>query len=136
MKKTATRRFSTLDGNPPSQQDPEGIPSHRCLILNQSFEALKSARSSTETMREFQKEMEKAVHDEGEKNEQYKKFASEYAAFSQENDISAHGMNSLMSIPKGNEYEQKTELGQESGQREDYKVVEDETWKICHSTNL
>lgn len=98
------RRFSTLDGTPLNPQDPEGITSHRCLILDQSFEALKSARSSTDTMKHVQQEMEGAVNTEGEKNEQYKQSASEYESFSEEIDNTNHGMESLtqISTEKGN----------------------------------
>lgn len=49
--------------------------------------------------------MEKVVYDEGEKNEQYKKFVLEYVIFFEENDISVYGMNLFMSILKGNKYE-------------------------------
>ena len=63
------RRFSTQDGTSLNPQDAECVPSHRCLILDQSFEALKSARSSTETMKRVQQEMERAVNTEGEKND-------------------------------------------------------------------
>ena len=92
------RRFSSLDGTPLNPQDLECVPSHRCLILDQSFEALKSARSSTEAMRKVQQEMERVVDTEGEKNEQYKENASEYTSFSEEIDHTNHGMNSLMNI--------------------------------------
>ena len=121
------RRFSTLDGNPLNPQDPEGVPSHRCLILNQSFEALKSAGSSTEAMRKVQQEMERAVNKEGEKNEQYKQFASEYAGFSEHIDITAHGMNSLTNIPKVSINGEETEVSQDSGQKEGIGITKDET---------
>lgn len=89
-----------MDGTPLNPQDPEGVPSHRCLILDQSFEALKSARSSTEVMRRMTHEMEQAVNTEGEKNKQYRQCTSEYTSFSEENDNTAYGMNSLINISK------------------------------------
>ena len=110
------RRFSSLDGTPLNPQDLEGVPSHRCLILDQSFEALKSARSSTEAMKRVQQEMEKVVSTEGEKNDQYKNTAMEYASFSQEIDSTNHGMESMTSISKGNENSEQTKMSQDGGQ--------------------
>ena len=97
------RRFSTIDGTPLNAQDPEGVPSHRCLILDQSFEALKSARSSTEGMKRVQQEMEQAVDTEGEKNERYKQCASEYTSFSKEMDNTAHEMASITKVTREKE---------------------------------
>ena len=67
------RKFSSLDGNPINPQHPEGVPSHRCLILDQSFEALKSAGSSTEAMKGVQQEMERVVDTEVEKTNSTKR---------------------------------------------------------------
>lgn len=103
------RRFSTLDGTSPNPQDAEGVPSHRCLILDQSFEALKSARSSTETMNRVQQEMECAVNTEGEKNEKYKQCATEYTSFAEKNDNTAHGLEDTTPITGGNETAKYTE---------------------------
>lgn len=84
-------------------------------------------RSVTEATRRGQNELEQAVQNEGKKNEQYQKLASEYAVFSEHNDISAQGMNSLMSIPRESEHGQQAEDRQDSGEREDCRVVKDET---------
>ncbi len=132
----SNRRFSTLDGTPVNPQDPEGVPSHRCLILDQSFEALKSARSSTEAMKRVKQEIEKEVNTEGEKNEQYKQTASEYTSFSEEIDNTAHGMNSLMNVcedhasetvSKESENAQQTKDCHDSGQIEKHKNSNDDT---------
>ena len=132
----SNRRFSTLDGTPFNPQDPEGVPSHRCLILDQSFEALKSARSSTEAMRRVQQEMERAADTEGEKNEQYKQNASEYTSFSEEIDNTNHGMNSLTNIStdhtgrtisKESENVEQTEDSQDCGQIEKHTDAKDDT---------
>ena len=130
------RRFSALDGTPLNPQDPEGVPSHRCLILDQSFEALKSARSSTEAMRRVQQEMERVVDKEGEKNQQYKENASQYTNFSEEIDRTDHGMNSVMSIasdhtghttPKESENAEHTEDSRDSEQIGKHKEAKDDT---------
>ena len=121
------RRFSTLDGTPINPQDPEGVPSHRCLILDQSFEALKSARSSTETMRRVQQEMERAVNSESEKNELYKKTASEYASFSEENDKTVHGMSSMTNTSKENQNPERTMIGKDEGKVENQISVDEDT---------
>ena len=92
------RRFSTQDGTSLNPQDAECVPSHRCLILDQSFEALKSARSSTETMKRVQQEMERAVNTEGEKNDKYKQRATEYTSFAEEMDNTAHGLEDTTPI--------------------------------------
>ena len=92
------RRFSTQDGTSLNPQDAECVPSHRCLILDQSFEALKSARSSTETMKRVQQEMEHAVNTEGEKNDKYKQRATEYTSFAEEMDNTAHGLEDTTPI--------------------------------------
>ena len=108
------RRFSTLDGNPmnrrfstldgtPSSQDPENVPSHRCLILDQSFEALKSARSSTEAMKKVQGELVQTVQTEGEKNKLYENEASEFAQFSEQNEESFKAIDSRTMTAKPNE---------------------------------
>lgn len=138
------RRCSALDGTPLNAQDPEGVPSHRCLILDQSFEALKSARSSTEAMRRVQQEMERVVDTEGEKNRQYKENAAQYTSFSDEIDHTNHGMNSLMSIatdhtghttPTESENAQHTEDSQDCEQKEKHKKGEDDTWKTKYNFN-
>lgn len=125
-----------MDGTPLNPQDPEGVPSHRCLILDQSFEALKSARSSTEAMRRVKQEMEKEVYTEGEKNEQHKQTTSEYASFSEENENTDHGMNSLMNIckdhtnetvSKESENAEQSEDCHDSGQIEEHKKSNDDT---------
>jgi len=130
------RRFSTLDGTPLNPQDPEGVPSHRCLILDQSFEALKSARSSTEAMRRVKQEIERVVDTEGKKNQQYKANASEYTSFSEEIDHTNHGMNSLMNIstdhtgyttPQESENPGQTEDSQDCGQIQKHGEVKDDT---------
>ena len=92
------RRFSTQDGTSLNPQDAECVPSHRCLILDQSFEALKSARSSTETMKRVQQEMERAVNTEGEKNDKYKQRATEYTSFAEEIHNKAHGLEDTTPI--------------------------------------
>ena len=89
-------------------QDLKDVPSHRCLIMDQSFEALKSARSSTDTMRSVQRDMKTAAGKEGEKNELYKKNAEFYASFSDEIDNTADGMNSVTKISKENESSKQT----------------------------
>lgn len=130
------RRFSTLDGTPLNPQDPEGVPSHRCLILDQSFEALKSARSSTEAMRRVQQEMERIVDTEGEKNQQYKENASHYTSFSEEIDHTNHGMNSVMNIAtdhsghttlKESGNAEHTEDSQDCEQIQKHKEAKDDT---------
>ena len=131
------RRFSSLDGTPLNSQDAEGVPSHRCLILDQSFEALKSARSSTEAMRRVQQEMERTVDTEGKKNQQYKENASEYTSFSEEIDHTNHGMNSLINIstdnntghttPKESENAEQTGDSQDCGQIEKHREAKDDT---------
>ena len=103
------RRFSTRDGTPLNPQDAECVPSHRCLILDQSFEALKSARSSTETMKREQQEVERAVNTEGEKNDKYKQSATEYTSFAEEIDNTAHGLEDTTPITGGNETVKGTE---------------------------
>lgn len=103
------RKFSTLDGTSLNPQDAECVPSHRCLILDQSFEALKSARSSTETMKRVQQEMERAVNTEGEKNDKYKQSATEYTSFAEEIDNTAHGLEDTTPITGGNETANCTE---------------------------
>ena len=124
------RRFSSLDGTPLNPQDLEGVPSHRCLILDQSFEALKSARSSTEAMIRVQQEMEKVVSTEGEKNDQYISTAMEYASFSQEIDSTNHGMESMTNISKGNENSAQTKMNQDGGQIANSKNEKEDTWRI------
>ena len=121
------RRFSALDGTPLNPQDLEGVPSHRCLILDQSFEALKTARSSTEAMKRVQQEMEDAVSTEGEKNDQYKKTAMEYASFSQEIDSTAHGMASMTKISNESESSEQTQMSQDGGQIENRKNEKEDT---------
>jgi len=130
------RRFSSLDGTPLNPQDLEGVPSHRCLILDQSFEALKSARSSTEAMRRVQQEMERVVDTEGEKNEQYKENASEYTSFPEEIDHTNHGMNSLLNISTENtdhttatesENAKQTEDSQDCRQIGKHREIKDST---------
>lgn len=111
-------------------QDPEGVPSHRCLILDQSFEALKSARSSTETMRTVQQEMQHTVNSEKEKNELYKKTASEYASFSEENDKIVHGMASLTNTSKENQNPERTVICKDEGKVETQISVDEDTWQI------
>lgn len=103
------RRFSTQDGTSLNPQDAECVPSHRCLILDQSFEALKSARSSTETMKRVQQEMERAVNTEGEKNDKYKQRATEYTSFAEEIDNTAHGLEDTTPISGGDETAKCTE---------------------------
>lgn len=126
------RKFSSLDGNPINPQHPEGVPSHRCLILDQSFEALKSAGSSTEAMKGVQQEMERVVDTEVEKNEQYKKSAAKYTSFSEEICSTDHEMNSLMNIftdntslttPKASENAGQTQDSQDCGQLEKHEDV-------------
>ena len=97
-KMNRNRRYSVIDSNLKNMnsQDPEGVPSHRCLILDQSFEALKSARSSTETMKGVKREMEMAVNTEGEKNEIFQQNADYYASFSDEIANTEHGMESIV----------------------------------------
>lgn len=119
------RRFSTLDGTPLNPQDPEGVPSHRCLILDQSFEALKSARSSTETMKRVQHDMERAVNTEGEKNERYKQSASEFASFSEEIENTAHRMESVTRISKDNENAGQTMVSQDEGNIANHRIFKD-----------
>ena len=130
------RRFSALDGTPLHPQDPDGVPSHRCLILDQSFEALRSARSSTEAMRRVQQEMELVVDTESEKNRQYKENALQYTSFSEEIDHTNHGMNSMMSTakdhtghntPKERENAEHTEEGQDFEQIQNHKKAKDDT---------
>jgi len=125
------RRFSSLD-DPLNPQHPEGVPSHRCLILDQSFEALKSARSSTEAMKGVQQEMERVVDIEVKKNEQYKKIASKYTSFTEEIGSTDHEMNSLMNIstdntslttPKASENAGQTQDSQDCGQIEKHEDV-------------
>lgn len=98
----SNRRIHGQDGSL-HQQNPENVPSHKCLILGQSFEALKSARSSTDNMKRVQRGMETAAGKEGEKNELYQKKAESYARFSEEIDDTAHGMNSVTPICTENE---------------------------------
>lgn len=113
------RRFSSLDRNPLNPQHPEGVPSHRCLILDQSFEALKSARSSTEAMKRVQQEMERVVDTKVEKNKQYKKSASKYTSFSEEIGSTDHEMNSLMNISTDNTSLTTPTASQNAGQTQD-----------------
>lgn len=108
-------------------QDPGGVPSHRCLILNQSFEALKSARSTTETMERVQQEMEHTVNSEKEKNKVYKKTASEYASFSEENDKTVHGMASLTNTSKDNQNSERTGISKDEGKVETQLSVDEHT---------
>lgn len=116
-----------MDGTPLNPQDPEGVPSHRCLILDQSFEALKSARSSTEAMSRVQQEMERTADTEGEKNEQYKQNASDFTSFSEEIDKTDHGMNSLADVSKASENAEQTEVGQDGAKIENHRKAEDDT---------
>ena len=118
------RRFSTTDETPQNAQDPEAVPSHRCLILNKSFEALKSARSSTETMKRVQQETKQAVEVEGEKNERYKQCASEYRRFTKHIDDTAHGMASMTNVTKENEKAKQTETTE--GHNENHKHAEED----------
>lgn len=112
------RRFSSLD-DPLNPQQPEGVPSHRCLILDQSFEALKSARSSTEAMKGVQQEMERVVDIEVKKNEQYKKIASKYTSFTEEIGSTDHEMNSLMNISTDNTSLTTPTASENAGQTQD-----------------
>lgn len=59
----------------------EEIPSHRCLILDRSFEALKSARSSTDAMNRKNKELTERVHSEITKGESYEREVSDGKQF-------------------------------------------------------
>lgn len=111
-----------MDGTQLNPQDPEGVPSHRCLILGQSFEALKSARSSTEAMRKVNQEMDRAVNTEGEKNEQYKQSASDYTRFSEEIDNTGHGMNSLINIRTKSHTSETISKESEDAERSDETV--------------
>lgn len=63
------------------QDDEEETPSHRCLIVDRSFEALKSARSSTVAMYHFSKQMADQLHSEVQKGHEYARDVSEGKTF-------------------------------------------------------
>ena len=72
------------------EEDSQELPSHHCLILNTSFEALKSARDSTQAMTSANLTMEKLANIEEEKNTRQCQELDEFAQFLSQVSESSH----------------------------------------------
>lgn len=71
MENRRTSKFGNHTEEEEEDPNADEIPSHRCLIVDRSFEALKSARSSTVAMHKYNKDITDHVHSEVHKGLEY-----------------------------------------------------------------